>query len=187
VGTADTPPRDGVALSWTAITSPVGELTVVASEDGVRKVAFGSPESALGQFDGHPLHEATGIAADAGSQLLEYFAGRRCEFGVVVDWSFGEGFRLEVLRTLVAEIPFGTTTTYAGLAERCGRPSAARSVGAVMGSNPVPLLVPCHRVLASGGGMGGFGPGLEAKRRLLVLEGALEPTLLDDLPETRPE
>lgn len=158
----------------------MGELTVVANATGVLRVVFSAPEPVLGDFSGWVLHESTGVAQEARSQLGEYFGGQRRRFDVPIDWSFAEGFRAGVLRTLFDRVGFGETVSYQGLAELSGRPSAARSVGTIMGSNPVPIIVPCHRVLASGGGMGGFGPGLEAKRRLLVLEGVLGPSLLDD-------
>ncbi|MCI2420193.1 methylated-DNA--[protein]-cysteine S-methyltransferase [Saccharopolyspora sp. K220] len=168
-----------MSLSWSAVASPVGELTVVAAESGVRQVAFAGPDAVLGEFDGAELSRDTGIAVDAARQLDEYFARRRREFDVPIEWSPLEGLRLHVLRTLYELVPFGETVSYKRLAELSGRPEASRAVGTIMGSNPVPLLVPCHRVLASGGGLGGFGPGLEAKRRLLVLEGVLEPSLLE--------
>ncbi|MFD0921518.1 methylated-DNA--[protein]-cysteine S-methyltransferase [Saccharopolyspora rosea] len=164
-------------LSWSTVASPVGELTVLATGTGVRRVVFGGPRAVLDEFPG--ARPETGPAAEAARQLREYFAQRRREFDVPVDWTGLEGLRLHVLRTLRELVPFGETVSYRRLAELSGRPEAARAVGAIMGGNPVPLLVPCHRVLASGGGLGGFGPGLAAKRRLLVLEGSLEPTLLE--------
>lgn len=185
--------QPGTTLSWAVMATPVGDLTVVASEAGLCRVSFSRPERLLAELDGTLLLESHApepgsavtepgrAATEACAQLDEYFAGRRREFTVAVDWSFGAGFRLHILRKLYDDVPFGSTVSYAGLAELGGRPSAARSVGAIMGSNPVPIIVPCHRVLASGGGMGGYGPGLEIKRKLLVLEGVLEANLLDDL------
>lgn len=167
-----------MSLSWSAVSSPIGELTVVAGETGVRQVAFADPEAVLGAHDAE-LDRGTGVAAEAARQLDEYFAGRRREFDVPIEWELLDGLRRHVLRTLHDLVPFGETVSYKRLAELSGRPEASRAVGTIMGSNPVPVLVPCHRVLASGGGLGGFGPGLEAKRRLLVLEGALEPSLLE--------
>ncbi|MDI2027431.1 methylated-DNA--[protein]-cysteine S-methyltransferase [Saccharopolyspora sp. TS4A08] len=163
-------------LTWSTVSGPVGEITAVASGTGVRHVAFAGPDVALAEFPGA---EPGGLAAEAAGQLGEYFTGRRKEFRIPIDWTGLDGLRAHVLRTLLELVPFGETVSYKGLAELSGRPEASRAVGTIMGSNPVPLIVPCHRVLASGGGLGGFGPGLEAKRKLLVLEGILEPSLLE--------
>lgn len=163
-------------LRWSTLTGPVGEITAVTSETGVRHVAFAGPDVALSEF---PSAERGGPADEAVRQLDEYFSGHRKEFQLAIDWTGLDGLRAHVLRTLHELVPFGETVSYKGLAELSGRPEASRAVGTIMGSNPVPLIVPCHRVLASGGGLGGFGPGLEAKRKLLVLEGILEPSLLE--------
>lgn len=166
-------------LSWTAVSSAVGPLTIVATGRGLLRLSFGEPGPVLAEFGGAARRPHSGIAADVGVQVTEYFEGSRRRFDVPIDWSPVQGYRLHVLRTLSERVPFGRTVSYRELAELSGRPAAARTVGAIMGSNPVPLVVPCHRVVASGGGLGGFGPGVEAKRRLLVLEGVLSPTLLD--------
>lgn len=163
-------------LRWSTVSGPVGDITVVVSEAGVRHVAFAGADVALADF---PSAEPGGLAEEATRQLGEYFSGRRKEFQLAIDWTGLDGLRAHVLRTLHELVPFGETVSYKGLAELSGRPEASRAVGTIMGSNPVPLIVPCHRVLASGGGLGGFGPGLEAKRKLLVLEGVLEPSLLE--------
>ncbi|RRO18189.1 methylated-DNA--[protein]-cysteine S-methyltransferase [Saccharopolyspora rhizosphaerae] len=162
--------------TWSTVRGPVGEITVVASGIGVRQVAFAGTAVAPAE---HPDAQPGGLAGEATRQLGEYFSGRRREFQLPIDWTGLDGLRAHVLRTLQDLVPFGETVSYKRLAELSGRPEASRAVGTIMGSNPVPLLVPCHRVLASGGGLGGFGPGLEAKRRLLVLEGVLEPSLLE--------
>ncbi|GAA2345497.1 methylated-DNA--[protein]-cysteine S-methyltransferase [Saccharopolyspora halophila] len=163
-------------LTWSTVTGPVGEITVVAGSAGVRRVAFDGPDGVLGE---HPTAVAGGLASEAAGQLEEYFARRRDEFELPIDWAQLDGLRAHVLRTLADLVPFGETVSYKRLAELSGRPEATRAVGSIMGSNPVPLIVPCHRVLASGGGLGGFSPGLDAKRKLLVLEGILEPSLLE--------
>jgi methylated-DNA-[protein]-cysteine S-methyltransferase len=111
-------------------------------------------------------------------QLQEYFAGDRSRFTVPVDWSLTSGVQRSILRTLYAQVQYGTTIGYGELALLSGRTvGASRLVGTVMGSNPVAIFVPCHRVVAADGGIGGFGGGLETKRRLLTLEGALQPAL----------
>ena len=103
-------------------------------------------------------------------ELDEYFAGSRRKFSVPVDLSCGTGFQREVWQG-IASIPYGQWLSYGELASRLGRPKAVRAVGSACGANPVPLLIPCHRVLASGGRIGGFGSGLDRKRSLLSLEG----------------
>ena len=101
-------------------------------------------------------------------ELEEYFAGRRREFTLPLDLR-GTPFQLAVWNGL-AQIPYGTTCSYADLARQIGRPRAHRAVGAANGANPVPIVLPCHRVIASGGGIGGYSGGLETKRRLLAFE-----------------
>jgi methylated-DNA-[protein]-cysteine S-methyltransferase len=94
-------------------------------------------------------------------------------FGLPLDWSLTAGFTRRVLHELVATVPYGTVVGYQGLADRVGEAGAARAVGLAMGANPLPVVVPCHRVVESDGGLGGFGGGLETKRALLALEGVL--------------
>ncbi|MER6142763.1 methylated-DNA--[protein]-cysteine S-methyltransferase [Streptomyces sparsogenes] len=106
-------------------------------------------------------------------QLERYFTGALREFTVPLDWSLITGFNRRVLRELAEHVPYGTVVGYGDLADRVGDPGAARAVGVAMGSNPLPVVVPCHRVVESGGGIGGFGGGLETKRTLLALEGIL--------------
>ncbi len=103
-------------------------------------------------------------------ELRQYFDGERTEFTFPVRLE-GSEFDVVVWNAL-REIPYGETRTYGDIARRIGRPTAARAVGAANGRNPVPIVVPCHRVVAAGGKLGGFGGGLELKRRLLLLEGA---------------
>ena len=105
-------------------------------------------------------------------ELGEYFEGRRREFELPLDWRLTRGFVRKVL-TETARIPFGETRTYAEIATVAGSPRAFRAAGSALGANPIPIVVPCHRVLRKGGGMGGYGGGLEVKRRLLEIEGVL--------------
>jgi O-6-methylguanine DNA methyltransferase len=111
------------------------------------------------------------IAARAEREIREYLAGRRRRFTVPLDLSGLSPFHRRVLRAAL-RIPYGRTVTYSDLARRVGRPAAARAVGQAMARNPVPLVIPCHRVVAAGGGLGGYSGGLALKRRLLALEGA---------------
>jgi len=119
------------------------------------RVLFGSRE---------PLQRAR-------QQLDEYFAGRRQSFDVALDWRLTKGFRREVLR-VTAQIPYGRTASYREVAARAGSPAAFRATGSALATNPLPILVPCHRVLPSGGGIGEYRGGAAAKAQLLRLEGA---------------
>jgi methylated-DNA-[protein]-cysteine S-methyltransferase len=105
-------------------------------------------------------------------QLDEYFTGRRTEFDVPLDWSLTSAFRRRVLQRLFDDVVYGQVVSYRDLAVRVGSPGAARAVGTAMATNPIPLIVPCHRVLRTGGDLGGYGGGLDTKRWLLKLEGA---------------
>jgi len=146
--------------------SPYGTLTVVVSDAGVAEITLpgaDAPDIALG-------------AADAGvaRELDDWFAGRRHAFGVRADLDAVGGFRRLVLETLAREVGWGETVTYGELAELAGRPGAARAVGGAMRANPVPFVIPCHRVVAAGGRIGGYGGGRDAvglKRSLLAREG----------------
>jgi methylated-DNA-[protein]-cysteine S-methyltransferase len=151
------------------VETPIGHLVVAATEAGLARVSFGGPDRGE---DGPPS-----TLTEAQRQLDAYFAGRRQAFDLPLDWSRTSGFQRRVLQTLYAEIGFGHTVTYGVLAAMAGRPEAARAVGVAMATNPIPVVVPCHRVVASGGALGGFGGGLEMKRWLLTHEGALPPTL----------
>ncbi|WP_069811888.1 methylated-DNA--[protein]-cysteine S-methyltransferase [Streptomyces sp. TP-A0874] len=170
------------AVSWTVLESPIGPLFVAATDRGLVKVVFNADQdrvrrtvAALASRCGtEPVAapEAPGLA-EASRQLREYFAGGLRSFTLELDWSLSGGFNLRVLRELASTVPYGAVVGYQQLADRVGEPGAARAVGAAMGSNPLPVVVPCHRVVASDGGIGGFGGGLEAKRTLLALEGVL--------------
>ncbi|MCM3807920.1 methylated-DNA--[protein]-cysteine S-methyltransferase [Streptomyces sp. DR7-3] len=123
--------------------------------------------------DSAPVPRCAEHLAEAIRQVESYFAGDTKAFTLSLDWSLTAGFNRRVLRELAAHVPFGTVVGYQDLADRVGEPGAARAVGVAMGSNPLPIVVACHRVVESGGGIGGFGGGLETKRTLLALEGVL--------------
>jgi methylated-DNA-[protein]-cysteine S-methyltransferase len=112
------------------------------------------------------------VAEQAAVELEEYFAGRRRRFTIPLDRSARRGFRGEVLDALES-VPYGETISYGELAAEAGRPGAARAVGSAMATNPLPIVVPCHRVTRAGGVLGHYGGGSDAKERLLRLEGAL--------------
>lgn len=135
--------------------TPIGRLGVVVKQGRVREVRFGEHS-----LDDDPVTQ----------QLREYFAGERREFDVPLDLSGVTPFRAEVLRALM-RVPYGETTTYAELARAVGNPKAVRAVGSACATNPLPILIPCHRVLRADGSLGGYRGGEAAKRFLLRLEG----------------
>jgi len=150
------------------VDTPIGALTVIANDMGVCRVWFGDLDEDV---------QGTSLADDvvtlAVLQLREYFDGQRNDFNVPIDRSERLGFRGEVLSALET-VPFGRTVTYGELATRAGRPKAARAVGTAMATNPIGIIVPCHRVLPSGGGVGQFGGGVSATEWLLRREGSLD-------------
>ena len=150
------------------IDSPIGVVTVIANDVGVCRVSFGDLDT-----DVNGTSVADAIVTLAVLQLREYFDGQRTDFNVPIDRSERLGFRGEVL-TALEHVPFGATVTYGQLAVRAGRPKAARAVGTAMATNPIGIIVPCHRVLPSGGGIGQFGGGVPAKEWLLRREGSLD-------------
>jgi len=153
--------------------TPFGRMAVAATARGLARVVLPNEAAAFRASAAVPQSDrvAEALAAKAEREILEYLAGRRRKFTVPVDLSAVPPFHAKVLRSL-ARIPYGRTATYGELAARVGRPRGARAVGQAMARNPVPLVVPCHRVIAGGGGLGGYGGGLELKRQLLDLEGA---------------
>jgi len=164
-------------LEWAGLDTPVGIVSVGCSPAGVARVRFGTAPDAAS------ARPADGLAHVARRQLAEYFRGHRRVFELPLDWSLTSGTQRHVLEVLAGSVGYGRTTSYGGLAGRAGLRAEgdqlpARAVGKIMGSNPIPVIVPCHRVLASDG-LGGYsgGAGPEVKRWLLILEGALPPTL----------
>ena len=154
------------------IESPVGTLRLVASDKGLAGVWWAErtrPVRVRGDVES-PRHP---ILMETERQLREYFAGRRKRFDLKLDF-VGTPFQRSVWKALLT-IPFGETRSYGQIAKQVGRPSASRAVGAANGQNPVAIVAPCHRVIGSTGALTGFGGGLEAKERLLRLEGAIAP------------
>jgi methylated-DNA-[protein]-cysteine S-methyltransferase len=154
-----------VSGSWWRQESPIGTLTVLATDRGVQQIELGPAV-----FDGDAVEACDDEVA---IELDEYFRGRRRRFTMPVDLSGVEpGFPRTVYEVLHREVCFGETVSYGELAEMAGRPGAARAVGNAMSRNPVPIVVPCHRVVAAGGRIGGYGQsGVSTKRFLLALEG----------------
>ncbi len=169
------------ALGWATLEAPVGPLSVGCSDAGVAAVRFGPPPAPAGP----PGRAAAGgLLPAARAQLSEYFRRTRGGFDLPLDWGRASRAQREVLRLLAETVQFGQTVTYGLLAHRLswrdGRPAiGARAIGSIMGSNPIPVIVPCHRVVAADG-LGGYsgGCGIEVKRWLLTFEGAL-PAMLD--------
>lgn len=151
------------------IESPIGELLLVANGTGITYVAF-ADENHTPHLIGSTPGE-TPILVRARTQLQEYFCGTRRDFDVPLSWEQGEGpgFRHKVQR-LLQEIPFGDIRTYKQLAVELGNPGAVRAVGSACATNPLPIFVPCHRIIRSDGSRGGYRGGLEAKEWLLNLE-----------------
>lgn len=166
-----------LTLYYSRMQSPIGGLVVGVSDDGLAIIEFDQGEFPKGRLaqaaNWVPSEARTAVAIQ---QLQEYFDGRRREFTVPLDLR-GTDFQKKCWRALL-KIPYGRTRSYAQIASSVGCPQGFRAVGMANHDNPVPIIVPCHRVLASDGGLGGYGGGLQVKRKLLELEGALQPTLL---------
>lgn len=146
--------------------TPIGRLLLTGDERGLRGIAF---ENGRHPFKiGESWQRTEEPFRNAIAQLADYFAGRRRSFDLELA-AEGTPFQREVWSALTA-IPYGETVSYSELARRIGRPSATRAVGAANGRNPLPIVVPCHRVIGADGSLTGFGGGIEIKRRLLDLE-----------------
>jgi methylated-DNA-[protein]-cysteine S-methyltransferase len=165
-------------VAYATVDSPLGPLVVAATPRGLVRLAYtGSRdegevvEDLAGKLSPRIL-EAPERLDDVRRQLDEYFEGRRAGFEVPIDWSLTHGFTGKVLRQ-TARIGYGKTSTYAEVAGRAGSPRAVRAAGNALGSNPIPVVVPCHRVLRTGGALGGYTGGVERKEFLLRLEGVL--------------
>lgn len=166
-------------VAYAQADSPFGPLTVAMTPHGLVRIAY-------------PEHPLDGVLADLAArvsprvleaparldgvrrELDEYFAGDRRDFDTPVDWSLTRGFFRRVLEATAA-IPFGEARTYAEVATAAGSPRAVRAAGNGLGSNPIPIVVPCHRVLRTGGGLGGYTGGVDRKRHLLGIEQGAAP------------
>ena len=163
-------------VAYDLVDTPVGPLLVAVTDRGLCEISYDpEPEreaEALARAFGVRVLRSPRPTDEARRQLDEYFAGERRSFELPVDLRLARDFGRTVLEEL-ARVPYGELTTYGTLAARAGRPRAARAVGTVMNRNPVPIVLPCHRVVGSTGALVGYGGGLERKRALLELEGAL--------------
>jgi methylated-DNA-[protein]-cysteine S-methyltransferase len=165
-----------VDVAWTTTDSPVGELVLAATTEGLVRLAFGHEDDVLEELAAKVSPRVLSVPSrldPVRRQLDEYFAGRRQHFDVAVDWTLSHGFRREALQVLASDVDYGQVVSYKELARRAGHPTAIRAAGSACATNPVAIVVPCHRVVRTGGGLGGYGGGLDAKRRLLTLEGSL--------------
>jgi methylated-DNA-[protein]-cysteine S-methyltransferase len=158
-----------VTASWWRQETPIGVLTVLAGERGVRQIGLGSVDLVM-DVDVDAVEDCD---EEVAIEIDEYFRGRRRRFTMPVDLSAVDvPFPRAVYETLQRDVRFGETVSYGELAEMAGRPGAARAVGNAMSRNPVLIVVPCHRVVAAGGRIGGYGlSGVATKRFLLALEG----------------
>jgi methylated-DNA-[protein]-cysteine S-methyltransferase len=153
-------------LVYDILPSPLGPLLLVGGRRGVRRIEF--PRNGRTVMPEFGLPRDAPLLAAAAQQLEEYFAGARLQFDFARD-ALGTPFQHDVWNALM-DIPCGETVSYSELARRIGRPSASRAVGAANGANPLPIVVPCHRVIGADGSLTGFGGGLPAKRWLLAHE-----------------
>lgn len=167
--------REGLAsVAYDTLASPVGPLWIALGPKGVAGVHFGNEPSEgelrrLVRLYGPGIVPDRRATAPLARELDEYFEGKRRDFDLDVDLQGLSPFHVRVLRAL-RRIPYGALTTYQRVARQAGNPKAPRAAGRAVGSNPIPIVVPCHRVIASDGTLGGYGGGLEAKRGLLALE-----------------
>jgi methylated-DNA-[protein]-cysteine S-methyltransferase len=174
---ADAARQDGVLdVAYRVIDSPVGPLLLAATDQGLIRVAFAleghdAVLQSLADKVSPRILSAPGRLDAATREIDEYFAGQRHTFGLPLDWRLSAGFRRTVLGHL-PEIGYGHTASYAAVAQLSGSPKAVRAVGTACATNPLPVVVPCHRVIRADGSMGGYRGGPEAKRTLLTLEEA---------------
>ena len=154
-------------MKYCYLDTPIGTLLIAGEDNAVRLIAFprnGKPRRPEAGW----TESAGGALAETVRQLREYFGGKRVDFDLPLAPQ-GTAFQQRVWRKL-QEIPYGKTISYGELARRVGNPKASRAVGSANGKNQIPIVIPCHRVIASGGGLGGFGGGLPTKTKLLNLE-----------------
>jgi methylated-DNA-[protein]-cysteine S-methyltransferase len=170
-----------------ALDTPLGTIAFACTEVGLSGLSFrDTPRARARMRGGLPLVDAPERTEIVRDRLQAYFAGKELDFDLPIDWRLTTGAQREVLEKLYTGVPYGRTVTYGGLSGLSGTDIPARGIGTIMGSNPIPIVVPCHRVVASDG-LGGYsgGTGIEVKRWLLTLEGSI-PATLDWDPDTGP-
>jgi methylated-DNA-[protein]-cysteine S-methyltransferase len=167
-----------IDVAYATLDSPVGTLLLAATPRGLVRLAYlnGDEANVLEQLADKVsprILAAPRRLDDPRRELDQYFAGRRREFEVPLDWGLSHGFTRRVLQA-TANVPYGATATYKQVATDAGNALAFRAAGNALGANPIPIIVPCHRILHSGGGLGGYTGGLERKRVLLAVESGQE-------------
>ena len=165
-------------VAYTSADSPFGPLLLASTKLGLVRVGLPNQDAdeLLADLAGRVsprVLEAPAQLDEVRRELDLYFAGKLDHFDLPLDWSLSHGFRQRVLRA-IDRIPYGQTRSYTEMARKAGNERAVRAAGSACGSNPIPLVVPCHRVLRSGGALGGYGGGLPMKQGLLELEGVLD-------------
>jgi methylated-DNA-[protein]-cysteine S-methyltransferase len=163
-------------VAYDLVDTPLGDLLVAVTDRGVCRIEF-DPEpdrdlEPLARDFGLRVLRAPKAVDESRRELNEYFQGSRTRFELPLDLRVAAEFRLRVMNEL-ARVPYGSVTTYGALAAKAGRPAAARAVGTIMNRNPVPIVLPCHRVVGASGSLVGYGGGLERKEQLLRLEGVI--------------
>jgi methylated-DNA-[protein]-cysteine S-methyltransferase len=172
-----------VDVAYATTDSPIGPLLLAATGRGLCVIEFGATGDVLDDVAEHispRIVEVPKRLDVVRRQLDQYFSGKRRRFDLDLDRSLMRGFRRTVLERLFDDIGYGELTSYSELAEMAGSPRAMRAVGSAMATNPIPIVVPCHRVLRNDGSIGGYGGGLATKRWLLALEGVEE-----EIPDTK--
>jgi methylated-DNA-[protein]-cysteine S-methyltransferase len=164
-------------VAYASVDSPFGQLMLAVTPRGLVRVNLPTydPAEALEELAARVsprILEAPAKLDEARRELDLYFEGKLTEFDLPIDWRLTDGFRGKVQRA-INRIPYGQTRTYMDMARSAGNERAVRAAGTACGTNPIPIVVPCHRVLRSGGGLGGYGGGLPMKEELLKLEGVL--------------
>jgi methylated-DNA-[protein]-cysteine S-methyltransferase len=168
--------NDFLDVAYRTVDSPVGALLIASTPAGLVRLAFSSEghdavlQNLSDRISARLLHAPKRLD-DVARQLDEYFSGRRHTFDVPLDWQLSKGFRRVVLGHLAVDVGYGTTASYGALARLSGSPRAVRAVGTTCATNPIPVVVPCHRVVRSDGALGAYRGGPAAKRTLLDLEG----------------
>jgi len=166
-----------VDVAYAPVDSPLGELVAAVTPRGLVRLAYedGRGDAVLSELAARVsprVIEAPARLDDVRRQLDEYFDGRRHTFALGIDWTLARGFTRRVLQS-TAKVPFGELATYREVASGAGNAAAVRAAGNALGANPMPIVVPCHRVVRTGGALGGYTGGVERKEYLLSLEGAL--------------
>ena len=165
-------------VAYTVLDSPVGPLLAAGTKRGLVEIGFGADENLdwmlerLAAQVSPRVLETPARLDPVRRELEEYFSGKRVRFDLPLDWSLTRGFTRRVLRA-TARVPYGQVSTYRAVADAAGNARAVRAAGNALGANPIPIVVPCHRILRTGGALGGYRGGPERKEFLLRLEGAL--------------